>query len=90
MAQTLTPRQQAYREYLRGPRWRFVRWVRKVLDLGACQDCLKVGRITRRGLQVHHLDYRHKGGSITGEIGDTVTLCADCHAKRHGKTVAND
>lgn len=85
MAQTLTQRQQAYRVYLRGPRWRFVRWVRKLLDLGACQDCLREGRITRRGLQVHHTNYRHKGGSLWGEIADCTTLCDRHHAARHGK-----
>jgi 5-methylcytosine-specific restriction endonuclease McrA len=87
---TRRERQAAYRDYLRSFRWRVVRWVRKVLDLGACQDCLKRGRVRRYSLQVHHESYRNRGGSLAGEIMDTVTLCAKCHAKRHGKAVAND
>ena len=83
-------RQAAYREYLRSPRWRFVRWLRKVLDLGVCQDCLKVGRIRRSGLQVHHESYEHRGGDVLGEVADTVTLCDSCHAKRHGKAGRDD
>lgn len=86
----LTARQAHYREYLKSPRWRLLRWLRKVLDLGACQDCLRVGRITRHGLQVHHNTYRNKGGSLEGELFDTVTLCDACHAKRHGKAARND
>ena len=86
----LTARQAQYREYLRSPRWRLLRWLRKAIDLGACQDCLKVGRIRRYGLQVHHNTYRNKGGSLEGELFDTVTLCDACHAKRHGKAARND
>ena len=87
---TRAERQAAYREYLRSRRWHFVRWLRKVLDLGVCQDCLRVGRIRRDGLQVHHESYRNRGGSIPGEVMDTVTLCDKCHAKRHGKVGRND
>ena len=89
MAQ-LTARQQQYREYLKSPRWRFVRWLRKLLDLGVCQDCLHYGRITRTHLQVHHTSYRNKGGAFFAELGDLVTLCADCHAARHGKESHRD
>lgn len=90
MAQTLTVRQAKYREYLRSPRWRLLRWLRKVIDLGACQDCLKEGRITRRRLQVHHLRYDNKGGAFFAELRDLTTLCAEHHAARHGKGTAND
>lgn len=86
----LTARQQEYREYLQSFRWRLVRWLRKFIDLGVCQDCLRVGRIRRYSLQVHHTSYEHRGGSLEGEIADTVTLCANCHARRHGKAVTND
>ena len=84
MAQ-LTAGQVKYREYLRSPRWRLLRWLRKVIDLGVCQDCLKRGRIRRYGLQVHHESYRNRGGSLEGEVMDTVTLCAEHHAARHGR-----
>ena len=83
-------RQAEYREYLRSIRWRIVRWLRKVIDLGACQDCLRRGRITRRRLQVHHESYANRGGSLEGELLDVVTLCDKCHAKRHGRGAAND
>ena len=86
----LTARQAQYREYLRSPRWRLLRWLRKVIDLGACQDCLKVGRIARHGLQVHHTTYANKGESFFAELGDLTTLCDACHAKRHGKAARND
>ena len=85
MGQTLTAGQRRYRDYLRSPRWHVLRWLRKVLDLGACQDCLPHGRITRRRLEVHHVTYRNKGGAFFAELGDLVTLCADCHAARHGR-----
>lgn len=90
MAQSLTAGQRRYREYLRSPRWRLLRWLRKVLDLGVCQDCLKVGRIRRYGLQVHHTQYDNKGGDFFAELDDLTTLCAEHHARRHGKRVTND
>jgi 5-methylcytosine-specific restriction endonuclease McrA len=89
MAQ-LTARQQEYRQYLKSPRWHVLRWLCKVRDLGACQDCRKHGRIRRYGLQAHHVQYTNKGGSFWRELGDLVTLCDSCHAARHGKAVAND
>lgn len=82
---TLTARQAQYREYLRSPRWRVLRWLRKVRDGGVCRECLRHGRITRRRLEVHHTSYRNKGGAFFAELGDLVTLCADCHAARHGR-----
>ena len=89
MAQ-LTAGQRRYREYLKSPRWRLLRWLRKVRDGGVCRDCLKRGIINRRHLQVHHTQYDNKGESFWADFGDLVTLCADCHARRHGKRVAND
>ena len=87
---TRAERQAAYRDYLRSRRWHVLRWLRKVLDLGACQDCLKHGRITRHGLQVHHTTYDNKGGDFWKELADLTTLCDACHAKRHGKAARND
>ena len=83
-------RQAAYREYLRSPRWHLLRWLCKVRDLGACQDCLKRGIVTRRHLQAHHTTYANKGGAFWREWGDLVTLCDSCHAARHGKAGRND
>ncbi len=87
---TLTERRATYREYLRSPRWRLLRWLRKVIDLGVCQDCLKYGRIRRYGLQAHHTTYANKGGNFFEELDDLVMLCDSCHAKRHGKAARND
>jgi 5-methylcytosine-specific restriction endonuclease McrA len=92
MAQ-LTARQAEYRRYLRSFRWQLVRRLRKAIDLGVCQDCLRVGRINRRRLQVHHESYDNRGdrgGTIRDEVADTVTLCAEHHAKRHGKGAKDD
>ncbi len=86
----LTARQREYRVYLQSPRWHVLRWLRKVLDGGVCRDCLKKGIITRRGLQVHHLNYDNKGGDFWKELADLTTLCAKHHAARHGKGVADD
>jgi 5-methylcytosine-specific restriction endonuclease McrA len=83
-------RQAEYRQYLRSFRWQVVRRLRKAIDLGVCQDCLRVGRINRRRLQVHHESYEHRGGSLEGELMDTVTLCVEHHAKRHGKRAKDD
>jgi 5-methylcytosine-specific restriction endonuclease McrA len=83
-------RQAEYRQYLKSFRWQVVRRLRKAIDLGVCQDCLRVGRINRRRLQVHHESYRHRGGSLEGEVMDTVTLCDKCHARRHGKGARDD
>ena len=90
MAQTLTAGQVEYRHYLESPRWRLLRFLRKVLDGGACRDHLRRGRIVRTHLQVHHTSYDNRGGAFFAELGDLVTLCAACHAKRHGKAVTND
>ena len=86
----LTARQAQYREYLRSPRWRLLRWLRKVRDGGVCRECLRHGRINRRHLQVHHTMYVNKGGAFWAEFGDLTTLCDSCHAKRHGKAAGND
>ena len=87
---TFTARQAQYREYLRSPRWRLLRWLRKVRDGGVCRECLRHGRITRRHLQVHHLRYDNKGGDFWREFADLTTLCDSCHAKRHGKAARYD
>ena len=87
---TRAERQAAYRDYLRSRRWHVLRWLCKVRDLGACQDCLKRGIVNRRHLQAHHVQYDNKGGDFWRELGDLTTLCDSCHAKRHGKAAGND
>lgn len=71
--------QLAYRRYLAGPRWRLIiRPIRLMLDGNRCRLCGGGQR-----LEVHHRDYRHRGGSIVGELRDTITLCASCHRTHH-------
>ena len=44
-----------------------------------CQDCGAA-----KDLQVHHMKPRSQlGGDVTQNL---ITLCADCHQKRHGGT----
>ena len=84
----LTARQAQYREYLHSPLACPALAAQSARQAPA-KDCLKRGRITRHGLQIAS-QRRNKGGSLEGELFDTVTLCADCHAKRHGKAARND
>ena len=69
----MTPRS-AYAAYLRSPRWRILRALRRWLDGGRCRVCN-----SRVQLETHHRSYANKGGSFIGEFGDTITLCKVCH-----------
>jgi 5-methylcytosine-specific restriction endonuclease McrA len=56
-------------------------------DRGLCQDCLKSGRITPAEI-VHHiteLTPQNIGNpSISLNLDNLVSVCRECHAKRHG------
>lgn len=70
-----------YGLYLQGPRWLILRELRKWWDGWECVRCGD-----RRGLQVHHLSYTHKGKGLgVREFLDLRTLCDKCHAWAHGK-----
>lgn len=71
--------QQQYRAYLRSPRWRIIRWLRKRIDGNRCRTCGETKR-----LEVHHSEYTHRGKSWWGELMDVITLCDECHEKIHG------
>jgi len=43
-----------------------------------CQDCH-----SDKNIDVHHVNYERFGGNELLE--DLITLCRDCHEKRHGK-----
>jgi len=75
----LSPEQIAYRAYLRTPRWRILRWVRRHIDGNRCRMCG-----TSQRLEVHHHSYTHRGGSWLRELFDLTTVCAACHGKAHG------
>jgi 5-methylcytosine-specific restriction endonuclease McrA len=80
---TYTPQQAAYRHYLRSPRWRLLRWLRRRIDGGRCTRCGAHGPGVR--FEIHHLRYDNKGGSFWRELLDLRTLCSECHGKEHGK-----
>ena len=84
MAQ-LTAAQAEYRNYLHSFRWRIVRRIRLWLDGNRCRVCNRRGR-----LEVHHRSYEHRGGSIEGELKDTITLCAECHMAAHERGLYRD
>lgn len=77
----LTPRQKEYRSYLATPKWHGKRMKRIVeYDNYTCQGCGKRFE-GGRGLEVHHIDYRHKGDELVGD--DLVSLCRRCHCIIH-------
>lgn len=70
-----------YALYLYGPRWLIIRSLRVWWDGWCCHDCG-----ARYPLQVHHTSYRNKGKGLGfGEFFDCVTVCDECHGKRHGR-----
>lgn len=81
-----TPRL-AYATYLRSPRWRILRALRRWLDGGRCRHYSEDGTMcgSRKRLECHHYNYRHRDGSFVGELMDCVTWCHDCHSKWHAK-----
>lgn len=78
MAQTLTAAQVQYQHYLQSPRWRLIRFLRLHLDGKRYRVCN-----SRERLEVHHRSYKHRGGSLEGELRDTITLCSVCHDNAH-------
>lgn len=76
----LNSRQKAYRDYLKSPEWQNRRLERLRIDGYTCQGCgtrFEGGR----GLEVHHIDYHHKGDELVGD--DLVSLCRRCHCIIH-------
>lgn len=66
----------SYPEYLQTPEWKRLRDKRLKRD---DYQCVRCGSATN--LQVHHINYIHKGEPE--EIDDTITLCWKCHQKIH-------
>lgn len=66
-----------YADYLKTDRWMIVCQRRKALDGYQCRDCGEM-----EFLNVHHLTYENRG---LESLEDLVTLCDECHRKRHGK-----
>ena len=74
----MTPQQAEYQQYLKSWRWLILRAVRRWLDGDRCRMCG-----ARRGLEVHHRDYLHRGKSWLGELLDLTTVCLACHGDYH-------
>ncbi len=73
----MTPRQLAYREYLKSEHWRKLRSGALKRDGFKCTRCPCI-----YNLQVHHLLYREKFTQTV--LADLVTLCEPCHTQTHG------
>lgn len=80
-----THTQRQYQTYLRSPRWRLLRWLRKWMDGNRCHYYHSDGSMcgSRKRLEVHHYNYQHRGGNFLGELMDCVTWCHDCHSEWH-------
>jgi len=65
-----------YASYIRSGKWHEIRRAVLKRDKGVCQDCGKPAK------QVHHLTYDR---IFRENMEDLISLCGECHAKRHGK-----
>lgn len=77
-----TPAQQEYARYLRSPRWRLLRWLRRRIDGGRCTH---PGCTARTRLEVHHVRYDNRGRGFWAELRDLRTLCSAHHGAAHGR-----
>src|SRR6478609_642490 len=74
----MTPKQIAYRVYLKSPHWAALRLEVLNRDGYKCCRCSR----TKLTLHVHHKLYREKfEDSITDDL---ITLCEICHKEEHG------
>lgn len=70
-----------YKEKLLDPRWQRKRALVMIRDNFQCQEC----ESTDITLHVHHLRYFKNTDPWDYDDSHLITLCADCHAKAHGK-----
>lgn len=75
------PKLTPYQRLLRHPKWQPLRMAILARDGWACTKC----RATHKPLHVHHEKY--VWGKAPWEVPKRylVTLCEDCHEKRHKK-----
>ena len=57
-------------------------------DRGMCVDCMArfetgAGKRPRRAQVVHHIQPLEERPDLALNLANLVSLCADCHAKRH-------
>jgi len=89
----------AHRDYLNSPEWKTKRERVMKRDKYYCRDCLvfipQIKKLfkdfifeeidfARRASQVHHLDYSFLNTPY--EIDYCISLCEECHKKRHSTT----
>lgn len=66
------------------PDWPIRRANHLIVDNYTCQDCDIDAREQNVILHVHHIKVRGDGGVYNHTQENLVTLCIDCHNKRHG------
>jgi hypothetical protein len=72
------PRQwSSYSAYLESPQWKSLSMQARTRDDHTCQDCGAPAD------HVHHVTYPAEWGAETVDF--LISLCASCHAARHGK-----
>lgn len=67
-----------YHEFLRTPYWMAFAKERKQKAGNVCEACN-----AKTALQIHHLDYTHRGFDHL-HPSRTIVLCDGCHRARHG------
>ncbi len=67
-----------YRDYLKTPWWRFMRYTKLEIAGASCQLC----SAEQRQIDIHHRTYERLGDE---DLDDLTVLCRNCHAKFHGK-----
>lgn len=72
-------RKSDYVKSLNTDQWRETRRMVLIRDKFMCRDCG-----SKLYLEVHHLTYIYKGDEHN-HLGCLITLCSDCHKKRHNK-----
>lgn len=70
-----------YEKYIRSNEWAIKKAHRKDIDDHKCVMCGRSEEHTRRGLQVHHITYKHLGNEDV--YTELVTLCPTCHRRIH-------
>ena len=82
----MSKKYKSYGEKLRDPRWQKKRLEIMERDEWRCSRCL----CDTRTLHVHHEGYKDGLEPWEYDEMDLMTLCDECHARRHGRTLRPD
>lgn len=68
--------------------WKRIRETALQRDRGMCRDCMErmkseTGFRPHRATMVHHVIPRSERPDLELDLGNLVSLCAECHEKRH-------